>query len=287
MGLLHFVRTKEVNEKFNETFPKPAFPLKGTIKALPLTNRYQWIGEAFDYLFRFIIERENQHVKVIKGDWVAEFGLKELPNIIEDKKVIKKAEKLIDDAKKEYYKYLEMGVLEEKLIKISLMLSQLDVVIRNAQVVRNFCTIDKIEDIDKDIKDLENLVSIIPKSRFVAKSTCILNPTFGEASELVNGADADLIIDDTLIEIKTAKELELRREYVNQLIGYYILFLIGGADRYKLECIDNLGIYFSRYGLLYKFPVKDVVIDESRLPAFIKWFKSKAKEKYSSIDFCL
>ena len=82
---------------------------------------------------------------------------------------------------------------------------------------------------------------------FKTESLCILNPIFGRASGLVGGADCDLVIDDTLIDIKTTKYLALKREYFNQLIGYYVLSKIDqiqGAPRGY--AIRRLGIYFSR-----------------------------------------
>ncbi|RLJ00615.1 MAG: hypothetical protein DRP08_06425 [Candidatus Aenigmatarchaeota archaeon] len=51
---------------------------------------------------------------------------------------------------------------------------------------------------------------------FKPKKICILNPTFGRASELVHGADCDLVIDDTIIDIKTTQETKFRRDYFSQ-----------------------------------------------------------------------
>jgi hypothetical protein len=40
-----------------------------------------------------------------------------------------------------------------------------------------------------------------------------LNPDFGFASKLVGGADADIVLDSTLIDIKTVKAATLKPEY--------------------------------------------------------------------------
>ncbi|MCD6423792.1 MAG: hypothetical protein J7L42_06735, partial [Elusimicrobia bacterium] len=80
---------------------------------------------------------------------------------------------------------------------------------------------------EKDVKDLKKLISTVKPEYFKAKKICILNPTFGIASQLVGGADCDLVIDDAIVEIKTTKKLELMRRYFDQLIGYYILYNIG------------------------------------------------------------
>ncbi|HEY9245715.1 MAG TPA: hypothetical protein VIO11_02605, partial [Candidatus Methanoperedens sp.] len=128
--------------------------------------------------------------------------------------------------------------------------------------------------------DLKKLISIVNPDSFKARDLCMLNPTFGEGSKLVGGADADLLIDDTLIDIKTTKSLELSRDTFNQLVGYYILFKVGGIDGapFKLG-IENLGIYYSRYGELYMFSIK-MVMDEIKLSSFIEWFKKRATDEY-------
>ena len=61
-------------------------------------------------------------------------------------------------------------------------------------------------------------------------------------------ADADLLIDKMLIELKTTKELKVRRDSYNQLIGYYVLATIGGIDGVKRRhSVEKLSIYFSRF----------------------------------------
>ncbi len=69
----------------------------------------------------------------------------------------------------------------------------------------------------------------------------ILNPTFA-GSSLVGGADADLIADGCLIEIKTSKDSRIRPEWIHQLVGY---LLLDDDDR---RAIRTVGIYMSRQG---------------------------------------
>lgn len=110
----------------------------------------------------------------------------------------------------------------------------------------------------------------------------MLNPTFGEGSRLVGGADVDLLIDDALIDIKTTKSLRLTRGYLNQLVGYYILSKIGGVgDVPYAPKIERIGIYYSRYAELYTVSVRTVV-DEERLPLLIEWFRDRATSEYNS-----
>ena len=100
---------------------------------------------------------------------------------------------------------------------------------------------------------------------------CHLNPTFGIGSIMVSGADADMIIDDTLIDIKVTKHLDLKREYLNQLIGYTVLASIGGVDgAVRKTNIKFIAIYFARHGFLWKIPLAEIG-SLKKLSAFKNW----------------
>jgi len=285
MSLTSFLGNKDVRAKFSQEFTKPKFNLKKEILAPPVTNHYGLVGTAFDYLMRFYIEHLNP--EAISSTWIAESAVAQM-NLLGlarsqdsvigiDPGLIDKGEQIVSQARTAYSKYLKSGLMNDELIKSALLLAQLDIYFRAGIVDENFGTVD-----EGDIADLRKLVSIINPDLFRAKRLCMLNPTFGEASHLVGGADADLLIDNMLIDIKTTKNLELKREDFNQLVGYYILFNIGGIDDAPLEPkIERIGIYFSRYAELQSFPV-NTVIDEGKILPFIDWFKSRADELFST-----
>lgn len=69
MSLTSFLNIKEVKEKFLEEFPKLfTFRVKTPLLAPPLTNNYQLVGTAFDYLLRFYIKLLNPNA--IESSWV-------------------------------------------------------------------------------------------------------------------------------------------------------------------------------------------------------------------------
>jgi hypothetical protein len=122
-------------------------------------------------------------------------------------------------------------------------------------------------------------MSIVDANLFKSSGVVLLNPTFGLASALVGGADGDLLIDDLLIDVKTTKELSLEREAFNQLIGYYTLYTIDGIDGTPPQHeVKRLGIYFSRYAYLHIISVENV-INFSRFPQFLEWFRERANKK--------
>ena len=135
----------------------------------------------------------------------------------------------------------------------------------------------------KDVVDLRRLLTLVKASSFKAKRVCLLNPTFGAASGLVGGADADLLLDDCLIDIKTTKNPHLDNRDFLQLIGYYLLHGFDGihSDDSKTTAreVNSLAIYFSRYGYLWKVAVEDILPPGSA-PDTAKWFfESVCKSK--------
>ena len=298
MSLTSLLSIQEIKQKFNETFYRPNVKLEGKILATPQTKNYSLIGTAFDYLVRFYIKYENPNA--ISSRWVAEEGLEKLKlysgkyaqEIDLEKKTIKLilnedskinydnfkyknleiAEKNFEKAKQNYELYLKSGKITKGLIKSTIHLAQLDFVYRSGHIVFS-------DVIDQDIRDLENLIKVFKNKKTIFKnSTIYLNPTFGEASRLVGGADADLIINDILIDIKTTKFLKFDQKMYNQIIGYYLLSKIGKINGTNEIKINTIGIYFSRHGLLYTLPVS-VIESKTSIKKFLIWFR-KISLKY-------
>ncbi len=254
MSLSTFLRHADVKERFAQEFPKPTFSLKKEIVAPPMTKRYSLVGTAFDYVLRFYVERLNP--TAVTRTWVAETAVGVLsPHMVidgETRQVVsftenaltKKAQRIVERAKQAHLDYLCSGEMADEVLESCLLLAQLDPIVRAGYVDENLGTVYK-----EDVVDLRNLVSSVDPNLFQAKRLCVLNPTFGEASVLVGGADADLVIDDTLIDVKTTKSLRLSRAYVNELIGYYILFRISGGGAFALKRIDEVDSFLERVGL--------------------------------------
>lgn len=94
---------------------------------------------------------------------------------------------------------------------------------------------------------------------FDAREVCFLNPAFA-ASRDVGGADADLILDSTLIDFKVVKNMEAAFDYVLQLAGYAVLHGRGGIaiDPPYKKPFSHVGIYFARHGQLVTWKMSDI-----------------------------
>jgi len=274
MSLTSFIKEPDVRKKFAETFPLPKINLKAELKAPPITINYSLVGTAFDYLLRFYIKQHNPNA--ITTEWVAEIALQ----CVEDNILKTKLKKTVDDAKLIYQKYLKDGSLTDNVLKIAILLAKIDPIYRAGYIDPNIDVVD-----EGDIKDLRNLINLVDESSFTAKEICLLNPTFGKASDLVGGADADIVIDNQIIDMKTTKFLQLKKQDFHQLIGYYILSLIGGIDGADDDLdIKTISIYFCRHGIFLPLMVPSanssmIQISDAKFKEFVKWFVDRASGK--------
>lgn len=76
----------------------------------------------------------------------------------------------------------------------------------------------------------------------------VLNPVFTQSSA-VGGADADLISDGTLLEIKTTINPRIDGAWIRQLLGY---LLLDTDDEFS---VSSIGLYLSRQGRLLEWPL--------------------------------
>lgn len=288
MSLTSFISQPEIRDGFRAALTKqPPFKPDKPMIAPPLTANYALVGTAFDYLLRFYLERLNPNTKT--QSWVAGLGVL----FIEDNQTRELAEETFRDAEKHHRAYLQDGVLTDELISASLRLACLDGSARGGNERFNK---DELRNLDeRDIADLRELMSIVPEQDFKAQKACHLNPTFGFASRLVGGGDADIVIDDKIIDIKTTKNLKLEPRHIHQLVGYYILLSLGGVDVKRgnnfhyldeISEINNLCIYFSRHGYLHIIKTSDLIAPES-FSNFVKWFiKSACPAQKELFDYC-
>lgn len=255
-----------IRQKFRDDFLRPAFKLKTDIKAHPLTKNYGIMGTAFDYILRLTIQHHNKEKRIHSNQWLADTSFKQLEKAFFG---VGQPEfgKRYNRAKINSYNFLQNGKITKELLADTLYLAKLDLYFRSGIIAPDLFVENPL-----DIKDLKKLYATINISDFIIKKKCFLNPTFGKGSLMVGGADADIILDDTLIDIKVTKHLKLEREYLNQLIGYYILALVGGINNeHKGTLIKKVGVYFARHGILWTVPLS-YFGNSKKFDSFKAWF---------------
>ena len=118
-------------------------------------------------------------------------------------------------------------------------------------------------DVFKEILQFIDVVNV--EKAFAPKQNILLNPSF-QHSLAVDGADADVVVDDTLFEIKTTSQNTLHRHYFEQLAGYAALAEIGGfsllIDNQRQTItsvpIRNFGLFFPRQDLKLVYPISEL-----------------------------
>lgn len=267
-------------------------------KLNPQAITHRWITEAspgcLQNLLEYLKPQSFNNSKLAKLDFESRYQIMPLTtkrilhtilkngSIKTRKEVVETCERLhtndiVLKAKENYSVFLKTGQITDDLMKSTLLLAQLEPIVRRGGVYLNLGVID-----DRDVTDLRNLSALLDSKTFRTDAAVLLNPTFGLGSVMVGGADADLVIDDMIIDIKTVKELALTGNYFNQLMGYYTLYKIDEIDDAPQHEIRRLGIYFARYGYLHVMHTQDVV-DISRFMQFLEWFKERARKEVETL----
>lgn len=99
--------------------------------------------------------------------------------------------------------------------------------------------------------ELMRLIELFaPGARYAPKTLCILNPGF-ISGRWVGGADADLVVDATLVDLKTTAKPGVAVDMLRQLAGYAALQVIGGIETDgdpHTAPFEKVELYFARYG---------------------------------------
>ena len=301
MSLTYFVKIPEVVARLKTVRPAGSRKIDVPLRAPPRTNHYSLVGMAFDYLLRFELERRAPHAT--STPWVAE----EVPDLIwkqfagvtvgrdilagvpfadyiEPEEIAKRARHILDNARKALTSYLKRKNPSQTqtmdLAAHAIRLAGLETVYRAGLLDPHF---EKVE--AEDVKDLAALLAIVPFDRLLHAKVMLLNPAFGESSELVGGADADLICGDLLLDFKTTKDDKVRTHTLDQLLGYVILCRRQRAIQRGFPAVKRAGFYFARHGHLWELST-EVWTQRPEFLEIEQWFIEHAKRTFAGLGAC-
>lgn len=292
MSLTEFVGEPAIRERLDEEFPNDGERAESQLSADWLTKNYTLVGTAYDYLFRFWLRRNVD--KVVTEPWVAEDGLRVAETLYPEytsdiEETIQRVEHLRDE-------FLETGTLSRSLVEGTLDLARIDFIYRATVPPEDLGEYD-----ENDVIDCIRLVELLEEQEtFKTASFAVLNPTFGLASDFVRGADADAIIDGTLVDVKATRQATFKVDYWRQLVGYLVLAdahrtlaesgayddlgLDEEAERgQQFPSIDSFGVYYARHGELSTVP-SSLIYDADNYPEFRSWFINEALDMYRPFD---
>lgn len=214
------------------------------------------VGTAFDYAFRFLLEGLNPDLVAVKGALIARHAAFDLDR---DRTLL-----AVNEAETTLLEIAGGQPFEARHVHAAVVLASFEVVARTGRFAELVGVVP-----DAAREDVLGLVQAIPREAFRAERQLILNPRFAAAGRF-GGADADVLLDDLLIEVKATRHLKLDGDYLQQLTGYLVLDRLGGTVGSQ-EPVRRLGVYYARHGVLQVLPVKDLY-RPGLLPQLVSWF---------------
>jgi hypothetical protein len=234
---------------------------------------------AFDYALRFELGRRCPHA--IEEPWVAYAALWALPSELLSAEGSSYPWKtgchILRDAHQKVSAFRKRKSIQREhlqtIARVALRLAILEPFYRvgfNPLYWRD--DIEQVDDLEAE--EIVAMLEHAPYDELTTRGPLLLNPTFGRYSRAVHGADADLVVADTLLDIKTTQELKAPLEHLRQLCGYFLLARAFHKDDSRFPSINRLGIYFPRFGYVWSFPA-GWLTSLPRFPETEAWFLSQ------------
>lgn len=286
MSLTTFVEEPEAIARLKPLLPTLPRTLPVPLQVESRTGNFARAGTAFDYLLRFELQRREPHART--WPWVAEVALDLLKRsgliflsgfetTSPSEEIIRRASEVVENAKAAVSAYVARKRVsfqdKENVAFHALRLAGLDPYRRARRLDPQFDEVNP-----NDVRDLIDMLAIVPFSSLVDQRVLLLNPVFGESSRLVGGADADLIAGTTLIDVKTRRRAVWTSQDFRQLLGYVILARNERRARRAAPLLNRIAMYFSRHGHLWTYDAASLV----RTKAFReveRWFLMRAEAR--------
>lgn len=233
-------------------------PVKSPMIAHPVSEHFALVGTAFDYLFRFEVQR--RFPKALTQKWAAEIALGLFKwDAGTDGPA---ARRVVRNARGAQAKFVRSRTPSEELLaemaRHAIRLAKLDSLYRGGIFDPTF---EEASPVDE--RDLLRLLRIVPfqgpLGGLLKRGPILLNPTFGRFSDLMGGADADLVAGGALIDLKVTKFPEFTEKRFAQILGYLML-----GDMYRESApkrfpeVKKIGLYFARHAVLSTIDVVDL-----------------------------
>jgi hypothetical protein len=292
MSLSSFVRNPEVRAKLAVLRPKFPRKIPVELRVEPRSNRYTVVGTAFDYLLRFDLQRRAPHA--LAQPLVAEFAPGRIwrpgffmylsedwkrvpPEEAEElaKQLAQRTSAVVESSKAAITAFVKLDepdrVALTDLAGHAIRLAKLDEMCRAIRLNPTFEEADP-----EDVQDLLELLALVPFSALIHPQIVLLNPTFGEASIAVGGADADLITGDMLVDLKTTGAGEMQAADLDQLLGYFLLARKAHRSHPAFPAVSRLAIYYARHGYLWQLDAR-LWTEQAEFAELEGWFFERAK----------
>ncbi|AKT37687.1 hypothetical protein [Chondromyces crocatus] len=265
MSVCDLITNSEVKALLDRVIPSYDRMLRLPIRVASRSRRAPLIGTAFDYALRFELQRRCPQAR--DQGWVAEHALHVLnagylsegADPFTTAQLAERVRCRVDDARVFQREHLRQKQPDrawmERLADHALRLARLDSLYRAGYHGPELFA----ENSTALREEVLALLACVPREIFTGRGEVLLNPTFGKYSSWVGGADADLITDDRLIDIKVVAQPNVERGMVRQLVAYLILATCARRDGELMPPIAWIQLYFARHGHLWSMPAASIL----------------------------
>lgn len=260
LSLTQFVKRPAIRQAFKAFAIPERTPI--ALKRLPLLvpdsgGPNGLAGTAFDFLARYHVARElrGRDIKLFQSTSVVDQGLERLERIDVSRDHKRRWIDAVAEARSEGAAYARGHGSVRRLADFVQYLARIDVLYRAAWFDPEFYPLPNVSD-----EILRLLELFDPATRLSPQAICFLNPAF-VASPKVGGADADLVVDDRLIDLKTTARLRVSLDNLLQLAGYAALHRMGGIVTGKaahLAAFQTVEMYFARYSVFTRWRLDEL-----------------------------
>lgn len=141
----------------------------------------------------------------------------------------------------------------EPLLEACLFLAKFETEFRSGH------SVDSIFIKRSDVDELDRIAAATEVARFKRQDS-VLNPLFTiRGTKLTIKADGDLVVEGTLIDLKTGSRIDLK-DNLRQLVGYWIL-----NDLVEPRIpIHRVGVYYARFNYFLDFPIPQLLNGRQR-----------------------
>lgn len=151
---------------------------------------------------------------------------------------------------------------EEQLNRYCVVLALLEVIARSGDIARSPLVTPNLKTSTAELLEraenawIDDLCQLswgfYDQASDLLSKQVVLNPVF-DGSPDVGGADADLIVDGCLIDIKTTIKPQIEPLWLYQLLGYALLDY---SDRYRIR---SVAIYLARQQVMLQWRLDDLI----------------------------
>ena len=250
MTLDDILAKRSMRDRFRKMFPVPRQHMDSLMCAQPLSDRHGTVRPAFVHVMRFYIQR--MFPKAVQDEWKAQLAV----NLIRKNAVTREwaeavmpAADILRKADKEHQRFIKTGDIRGGLMRSALHLVFLDAIFHTGAL--GLLGYDR-RDMNLDAKDLANMLRVAQNSgHFQPERAVFLDVAFRRCPKALGSISADMVIDGTIIDIRTDSDLKLTQDMYNRALAHHALSARDG--RFGAQAV---GIYFARYGVLKTFTVE-------------------------------